>query len=362
MRFLFVASGAAVPSTRFRVFPYLPLLRQAGHRCDLACSFPQKYDYFPAIGWRASQWLKRATRHWHAVLARMRHYDAIVIEREVFDDDSWNIEAKFRRCTGRLILDVDDGIHLLHPEKFTAVARMCDAAIGGNRYLEEILRPLCPEVYGIPTCVRLSEYPQRKLPAAGTKPTVGWIGTTHNVEFLSVCASALRHVAAQIPFRLLVIAPSPEHLPGLDLAGVEVDFRIWNPDTEVAGLHEMDIGLMPLPGGQPWMKYKCGLKLIQYLAVGTPGIASPIGVNDEILAGDAVGRRATTEAEWREALIELLSNPETRHRLGQAGRELVARAYSIEANWSRFEAILCGRSGGGTAGLGGDHGDPASRS
>lgn len=362
MRFLFVASGATVPSTRFRVFPYLPLLRQAGHRCDVACSFPQKYDYFKPIGWRASQLLKRTTRHWHALLARMRHYDAIVIEREVFDDDSWNIEAKLRRCTGRLVLDVDDGIHLLHPEKFAAVARMCDAAIGGNRYLEDVLRPLCREVYGIPTCVRLSEYPLRTPPPAGTKPTVGWIGTTHNVEFLSVCAAALRQVAAEIPFRLLVIAPSPEHLANLDLAGVDVEYRVWDPDTEVSALHEMDIGLMPLPAGQPWMKYKCGLKLIQYLAVGTPGIASPIGVNDEILAGNAVGRRATTDAEWRDALTELLADTETRMALGQAGRELVARSYSIEANWSRLEAILCGHSADGTAGLRRDDGDSPSHS
>ncbi len=359
MRFLFVASGAAVPSTRFRVFPYLPLLRQAGHRCDVACSFPQKYDYFPTIGWRASQLLKRTTRHWHAMQARLRHYDAIVIEREVFDDDSWNIEAKLRRCTGRLVLDVDDGIHLLHPEKFAAVARMCDAAIGGNRYLEEVLRPLCPEVHGIPTCVRLSDYPQRQLPPTTAKPTVGWIGTTHNVEFLAVCAAALRHAAAEIPFRLLVIAPSPEHLAELDLSGVEVDYRRWDPNTEVALLQEMDIGLMPLPAGQPWMKYKCGLKLIQYLAVGTPGIASPIGVNDEILAGDAVGRRATTEAEWRTALVELLSDAEKRQQLGRAGRELVAASYSIEANWRRLEAILCGRSSDGVSGPDGDHRDAA---
>lgn len=343
MRILFVASGSHVPSTRFRVFPYLPALREAGHRCDVFCSFPEKYDYFKPIGWRASQLLKRTTRHWHSFLARLWHYDAIVIEREVFDDDSWNIEAKLRQSTDRLVLDVDDGIHLLHPEKFAAVAGMCDAAIGGNRYLVDVLRPLCDEVHCIPTCVRMADYPPRPTTASPGRPTVGWIGTTHNVAFLAVCAEALRHVASEHPFRLLVVAPSPEHLDSLDLSGVELDYRPWDPTTEVAALHEMDIGLMPLPEGQPWMKFKCGLKLIQYLAVGTAGIASPIGVNDEILAGGKVGRSASDGTEWRQALSELLGNAKLRESLGQSGRELVATRYSIEANWKRFEAILSGR-------------------
>ena len=133
MRFLFVVSGKDVPSTRFRILPYLPFLEAAGHECHVAYSFPQKYDYFPAIGWRLSQALKRAVRHWHAFSASWRHYDAIVIEREVFDDDSWNIEAKLRRATGRLVLDVDDGVFLLHGRYGVAPAGGADLERSGPR-------------------------------------------------------------------------------------------------------------------------------------------------------------------------------------------------------------------------------------
>lgn len=341
MRFLFVTSGRSVPSTRFRVLPYLPLLEQAGHRCDVAYSFPQKYDYFKSIGWRASQRLKRLTRRWQAALARLRKYDAIIIEREVFDDDTWDIEARLRDCTGRLVLDVDDGIHLVHPEKFQRVAAMCDAAIAGNQYLVEVLHPYCSAVHLIPTCVRIAQYPLREL-ATPTNliPTVGWIGTTHNVAFLSVCAAALRETAREIRFRLLVVATSDERLSEVDLEGVDVEFRKWNPAREIDDLHQMDLGLMPLPSDEPWMKFKCGLKLIQYLAVGIPAIASPIGVNAEILSGNTVGRAAENHPQWKASMRELLIDPALRQRLGSAGRELVEKKYSIEANWKLLERIL----------------------
>lgn len=343
MRFLFIASGRSVPSTRFRILPYLPLLEQAGHRCDVAYSFPEKYDYFKAIGWRASQRLKRLTRRWQSMLAGMRNYDAIVIEREVFDDDTWDVEARLGGCTNRLILDVDDGIHLLHPDKFHHIARMCDAAIAGNEHLAEVLRPHCSTVHLLPTCVRIAEYPPRDATSHGTSvPTVGWIGTTHNVAFLTVCAAALRGVARELPFRLLVVATSDERLPEVDLEGVDVEFRKWNPATEIDDLHQMDLGLMPLPADDPWMKYKCGLKLIQYLAVGIPAIASPVGVNAEILAGNAVGRAAESEAEWTAALQELLREHDLRSRLGAAGRKLVEVNYSIESRWKTLELILAG--------------------
>jgi glycosyltransferase involved in cell wall biosynthesis len=342
MKFLFVVSGRDVPSTRFRILPYIPLLEQAGHRCDVAYSWPQKYDYFPQIGWRLSQLLKRSVRRVQTLMARFRNYDAIVIEREVFDNDSSEIEEKLRQCTGRLILDVDDGIFLLHPEKFDRISRICDIAIAGNAWLRQYLTLRCDVVMQIPTCVRLSEYPQREPEAQRkTDPKVGWIGTTHNVGFLSVAQEALRRVYQMHEFSLLVVAPSKEKLRSLDLGAIPVDFRQWSPSTEINDLLDMDLGLMPLPDGEEWMKYKCGLKLIQYLAVGIPGVASPIGVNQEILEGNSVGRAASNTRQWEEALAELLADSHLRRRLGAKGRQLVEEHYSIEGNLSRLEACLC---------------------
>lgn len=351
MRFLFVASGKSTPSTRFRILQYLPLLEAAGHRCDLAYSFPEKYDYFAWMGWRLSQRLKRTVRHWHAFLAARRRYDAIFVEREVFDDETSDLEQKFRRATSRLILDVDDGVFLRHPEKFDRIAGICDVAIAGNHELENYLIPRCRHVEIIPTCIRMAEYPPRPFSAAtGRPPVIGWMGTSHNVPFLSVAAGGLSAVASRHSFRLLVVTNSAERLSEVDLPGVDVEIRSWDPQREVADLHDMDIGLMPLPADQPWMKYKCAAKLLQYLAVSIPAIASPIGVNREILKDASVGLSAESDAQWQAAIEQLLTDEQRRKQLGAAGRQLVQQRYSIEANWKHLEEILTGQRGRGSTG------------
>lgn len=343
MRFLFVVSGRSAPSTRFRILQYLPELRQAGHQCDVAFSFPEKYDHFRSLGWRLSQALKRTVRYWHVLKARLRKYDAIFIEREVFDNDTSDMESRFRSATKRLVLDVDDGVFLRHPEKFDRIARMCDVAIAGNRFLQEYLSERVDKIVLIPTCIRIADYPNRQMKQRdSTKPVIGWIGTTHNVPFLIEAAPALRRLAARHSFKLLVVATTDERLAEVDLEGVDVEFRDWDPSREVDDLLEMDIGLMPLPRDQEWMKYKCGLKLLQYLAVGTPGVASTIGVNGEILEGQRCGRSADTDQEWESALEELLGDADLRQTLGAEGRRLVEQRYSIEANWQRLEEVLKG--------------------
>ena len=342
MKFLFIASGRTAPSTRFRIEQFLPALRKAGHQCDVAYSFPEKYDHFRWLGWRISQWLKRRVRLWHAWRAKVNQYDSIFIEREVFDNDTSDLEERFRRLTKRLVLDVDDGVFLRHKEKFDTIAKLSDVAIAGNECLREYLKPLCDEIVLIPTCIRMADYPQKQREPDDAVATIGWMGTTHNVPFLSVAAPAMRSLAQRHRFRLLIVATTDERLPDVDLSGVEVEFRNWDPNREVADLLEMDIGLMPLPDGQDWMKYKCGLKLLQYLAIGIPGVASPIGVNGEIMEGEKVGRSASTDEEWETALEELMTDTDLRLKLGAAGRELVQKRFSVEANWQVLERVLCG--------------------
>ena len=113
---------------------------------------------------------------------------------------------------------------------------------------------------------------------------------------------------------------------------------------EVDQLRQSDIGIMPLFAEQEWDKYKCGLKLIQYMAVGLPGVASPVGVNSEIVEHGQSGFVATTEEDWFQILDELLTDPSRRTAVGIAARKRAAALYSIEANVSQLEAVLSGAS------------------
>ncbi len=170
--------------------------------------------------------------------------------------------------------------------------------------------------------------------------TVGWIGTAPNVAFLQVAAAALRQLSQACEFELLVVANHDEKLKALDLTGVTVRFERWEPDKEIEHLHQMDIGIMPLPPDRPWMRYKAATKLVQYLATGIPAVASPIGVNADILQDNRVGFAAADESQWFDALRTLIRNAELRAQLGLAGRDLVTQQFSIEANAPRLERVL----------------------
>lgn len=334
MNILFLSSGVHAPAARFRILPYLRHFRAEGHNVVLANSFPQKYDYFPWMGFRPSQLLKRSVRWWHWLRTRLRKFDIVFIDREIFDNTTTDMERRFRDSCGRLVIDVDDAIFLRYPEKFDELMRLADLVVCGNHFLEDKVRPLNSSICHVPTCVDLDEYTARtKSPGPGSNPVIGWMGTSGNVKYLSVAAEALRIFASEAPFELRVVVPEISALREIDMSGVHVVHEPWQPEREVDQLRRFDIGLMPLFPNQEWDNYKCGLKLIQYLAVGVPGIAAPVGVNAEILDDNQNGIAAQTTEEWLTALRFLSGDPEKRWQMGQRGRETVARKYSIQANY-----------------------------
>ncbi|MCD6311273.1 MAG: glycosyltransferase, partial [Elusimicrobia bacterium] len=105
------------------------------------------------------------------------------------------------------------------------------------------------------------------------------------------------------------------------------------------GLQSLDIGLMPLPDNN-WTKGKCGLKALQYMAVGVPVVVSPVGVNREIIRDGENGFLADSEGEWLEKLSLLIENKELREKLGEMGRKTVEEKYSIKVNLPKLLAIF----------------------
>jgi len=96
---------------------------------------------------------------------------------------------------------------------------------------------------------------------------------------------------------------------------------------------------MPLEDTE-WNRGKCGLKLIQYMAVGAAPVASPVGVNQEILQDGETGYLALTTAEWKDRLARLIEDETLRLRMGCAGRERVEQAYSVKAVLPALVRIL----------------------
>jgi len=337
MKFLFLTSGHRTPSTRFRAIPFVDQLRKEGHHCTLSHSFPEKYDYFPLIGFRPSQLLKRGGRYIDILRAKWGRYDAVILERELFDNPTWDMETRLRKCTKTLILDMDDGVFLKFPEKFQHLLEMSDLVIAGNEWLRKWATDAGRPSVVIPTCIDTDQYRPRTQVGSTQKikPVIGWMGTSGNIAYLRVLEEPLRNLAHTLAFDFQVIATDRGILDELALDGVNVVFRKWSPETEATDILDFDIGVMPLTD-DPWSKYKCGLKLLQYMAIGIPGVASPVGVNREIIREGENGFLADSAAQWEAALRKLVMEQELRQRLGANARTTVEHFYSVSANLPKW--------------------------
>jgi glycosyltransferase involved in cell wall biosynthesis len=330
MRILFLTSGRHAPASRFRVLQYVPRLQAAGHECVVAPSIPPKYHGFRLIGTRASEWPRRMFRAWDLLGAWVRNYDVVFLERELFSTDFVLLERLFRRVARTLVLDVDDAIFVQHPRKFVTLLNLSDCVIVGNPLLYQKVSKEHPCTVEIPTVVDLARYvPNPVAGNRGARPVIGWTGLASNIPYLEIAAAGLRELSRRHDFEFQVVAESANPLSKLDLTGVRVRFIPWEEHNEIAILQQFDVGLMPLPDNE-WTRYKCGLKLIQYMALGIPAIASPVGVNVDIVRHGETGYLPHTESEWVECLARLVGDAALRHRIGQAGREQIASRYALD--------------------------------
>ncbi len=340
MKILFLTSGRHAPATRFRVLPYLPHLQQAGHRCVVRHSHPPKYEHYPWLGWRLSIRFRRWWRWLNLCEARLRRFDVVYIERELFDDDSAELEGRFRRVAPVLVLDVDDAVFLRHESKYAVLSRLADRVIAGNEALAEHTRPLNSDLALVPTSVDLQRYVPRPAPVKSGAPLViGWTGTSSNLHHLKIVQEPLRRLAAEHAIELRIIADDDAPLRGMDFGPVCLRYIRWSPALEVAALQDCHIGIMPLADA-PWERYKCGLKLIQYMALGLPAVASPVGVNARIVQSGVNGFLAASVDEWYHSLAVLLGDAALRDRIGRAARKTVEEGYSVQANVSKLHAAL----------------------
>ena len=344
MRIAFLTSGRLVPSSRFRVLQFVPHLQRLGHECLVLPSRPEKYGSLPLLGFRLSGHVKRWHRRQDIVALERWRPDVVVLERELFSDATFDVEQALRRIAKRLVLDIDDGLFVLHPHKFEMLCGLSDHVIAGNDLLAQRARAINPRVTVIPTCVDVEKFrvTSPRNSELGTRNfTLGWTGTAANIEYLEVLREPLRKLAREFPIELVVIAESngPLKRLGFDREGIATRFVCWSEANEVSDLSTFDIGLMPMPETD-WTRYKCGLKILQYMAAGIPAVASPVGVNSEIIHHGVNGWLATTADEWIFVLRQLLSEPNRSVAVVEAARQTVAMGYSVQSQLPKLVACL----------------------
>ena len=335
-------------SSRLRTVQYRGWLEDAGFEVEYSALFEDAYlqGLYAGIQNRAatpSYYRQRVSR-----LRRIPRPALIWIEYEALPWVPWMVENSLLPKGVPIVSDYDDAVfhrynqHRLAPvrwllgRKIDRMMQRSALVTAGNGYIADHAHASgAQHVEIVPTIVDLEHYTVAKTLTGSVPPRIGWIGSPSTwTEYMVPIMPSLTCVVGAENARIMAVgagrAAQPHQL---------LDNLPWSEDTEAARIQAMDIGIMPLTD-TPWSLGKCGYKLIQYMACGLPVIASPVGVNAEIVEHGVNGFLATTDAEWREALVTLLRDPDLRSRMGGEGRRKVERQYSLQVWGPRVADML----------------------
>ena len=273
-------------------------------------------------------------------------YDLVFVSRETYPLGPAVFERVLAAGKTPYVIDFDDAIWLRNsssgnrfvevlknPRKTQTAVRLATLVTAGNEYLAAWARRVNPRVRVIPSTIDTDLYrPPRER--SGDRLCIGWTGSRTTAPYLEPLKPLLANLQRRLDVRLRVIGAGSE----FRIPGAEIENIPWSEATEVEDLSEIDIGLMPLPDTE-WARGKCGLKALQYMALGIPTVMSPVGVNRTIASGGAALLAGDLD-EWREVLERLIEGPTERKRVGRRGRERVVEEYSVSANTDRYVAAL----------------------
>src|SRR5262249_11031428 len=158
---------------------------------------------------------------------------------------------------------------LKSPHKTAALCRRAAHVIVGNTVLAAFAERHSSAVTIVPSTIDAARYAPAQRPD-NARPVIGWTGSSTTVGHLLTLSSALRRLRERFDYELRVIGARVE------MEGIDVVCSPWNADTEAEDLGILDIGVMPLPDDE-WSRGKCGMKAIQYMALGIPPVVSPVG-------------------------------------------------------------------------------------
>lgn len=340
MRVVFFVQGERVPAARVRGFAIARALQADGIACDVRVPRPSVYGdtRLPwPLNWPRPLYVPVAALCRVGQLRGLRDDDIVFFQRPMVELPTAALERLAARGR-RAVFDFDDAIFERRAvrAKFRRIVALADRVIAGSSYLARAAGAPDKTVT-IPTVVdtdRFAGRPARDV--RGADVVVGWTGLSSNYRQLAAAAPAIARALQRTGARFLAISDAP---PPPELAPLRAEFLRWRPDTEVDDLARIDIGVMPLPDS-PFERGKCAFKLIQYMALGRPGIASPVGANCEVVTDGVDGFLPADDTAWEEAVVRLVEDPGLRQQVGARAIARVEAAYSLRAVLPRYKEVI----------------------
>lgn len=328
-------------SSRVRLFQFEEVLSKNGWDVSF---HPFSADAFLQARYRgknawvsvASSYLRRIHSLWD-----MRSADLVWVEKELIPwAPAWFERAIASYRGKKIVYDFDDALHeqfrgnrhaivrATLSNKIADTVQQSSGVLVGNRALERYFsRVIGVTTWYLPSTVDMSRLNSTDQTAGGErKPFVfGWIGTPVTYEaYVAPLLLLFESIADKLGSEFWVIGvPKPSETSAV------VKYLPWSLEAEGSLLRKIDVGIMPLRD-DAWARGKCGYKLLQYMAVGKPVVASAVGANEEIVSHGETGYLVREDDDWEVYLTALAANHKLSDSFGQNGFTRAFSDYSLE--------------------------------
>ncbi len=359
MRVLALASyPVEAAATRYRLQQFTGPLAERGITLVIRPFFDSKLFKSlykrSALPLTASRLLRAALLRFRDVFAA-QNADVVLVQREAMIFGPPIIEWLSSQLIKRpLVLDLDDATYIPYTSptfgklgkafkwfsKTDDLIRWAGLVTCGNSAIAEYVTSKGAKARVIPTVVDTDVFDPVPRNPQDEGLVLGWIGTHSTFPYLESTFSVLRELARDHKFRLKIVGAGRSDIR---IPGVEVENLEWELNREVKDFQSLDIGLYPIDPSlyaSQWAAGKSGFKAIQYMAVGIPFVATPVGAVREHGQVGSTHYCATTPDEWREALSTLIANRESREQMGALGRRWALEHYGLAAHADKLAAAL----------------------
>lgn len=328
--------GRKGASSRLRTMQYYEPLLAEGIHLEIDCLLDDEYLDDKYSGKTNAIAVVKSYLRRMASMQKIKSYDLIHIEKEAFPWLPWCIEKILLPRSIPVSVDLDDAIFHNYDSHRTGIVRKIlgnkidklmqysSLVTTGSRYIQARAEKAgARRIEYIPTVVDAKRYKAKELKTSGPL-TIGWIGSPSTTKYLRDISEPLTELSKKHEIEFIAVGADPKQLKGTPFKSVE-----WSEKTEPELVSSFDIGIMPLQSS-PWELGKCAYKIIQYMAAGIPTVASPVGMNIEVIEKSGSGALAKSKHDWFNEIENLIKNPGARLKKGGAGRSAVETFYSTQ--------------------------------
>lgn len=260
-------------------------------------------------------------------------YDVIFIQRCLYPLVKPFFLKRLARKKIRIIFDIDDALHLDNKYHCDSIATIASCVISGSRELYNHYKTFSNTVM-IPT-IDNNELYTSFIKDTFENKCIGWIGSHSTINNLEVLVEPLNKLIDKYPnVKVKVIADGSY---GFEKLIKNFSFAKWDKDTYINEMAEFSVGVMPLKDTS-FNSGKCGFKLIQYMDLCKPVVASNVGINKEIVSN--YGYIAENNNDWFICLEQMLNNKSVYDNLVENIRTSFLNNYGFKENYKKIKRII----------------------